>query len=706
MPVDFQRFSKAFSDIVLRKIPTAKDVKFFFNENQLKTSLNNKSVRELVSLFSAVCKNVSECRVYRDFLMVPFSLHDGTIAVALLSRLDPQFTQRVQEQWLDDVRHEMESEFLLLKQARVDGQTGLLNLSNLYSVLKNSPSGKPVQLTFVEILSRKSAYHLVANHLHKCGVALQNFIPDGAVLHHLGNCMFAIVFELFDGKSYSQFASSLITYLKREGFLRVHIGTSRSSLRDIDDLHAGSVRQLLDEAWTALRVAAKRGPFGFCSYELLAYPENHPLVRPEQKLIRRLRGLWCNSDRFCLVHFRSDNGNYPVNALVEPLLDTGIAIKSGDDLIVFLDQREGHNVLEWTKSIVLQCRDLDSSKTVSAGVACFPYVDFKKSTTLYNCRKALSHAAFFGNSGVALFDAVSLNITGDIYFSDGDFVKAVTEYKRGLKCDYANVNLHNSLGVAYTMMNKLSAAMACFENALELNQNSFMALYNIGLGELNDGRKETALFYYKSALDCTLEDDFDDQSFKSDLRRQIGILASETGDYQLALDYLIPWRENCTSDLKAESVAFSIGRSYHGLKKNIQAVEWLQRALQNNEFDDRAMHLLGKVYHEEGEGDEIALSLCQKSVELDPNNLLYRLELAHIQIHRGMISEAHINLKLCLKNKKLRTEAQLFLAQCCLEIGHYKRALNWFNKVEEEDGVHLKLYNSIKRRLKMMANSE
>jgi tetratricopeptide (TPR) repeat protein len=256
------------------------------------------------------------------------------------------------------------------------------------------------------------------------------------------------------------------------------------------------------------------------------------------------------------------------------------------------------------------------------------------------------------------------------------------------------------------MMNKLSAAMTCFENALELNENSFMALYNIGLGELNDGRNEAAVNYFERALDCVFEDDFDHRSLKSDLRRQIGILASETGDCQLALDYLIPWRESCVSDRQKGTVAFSIGRSYYGLKQNRHAVEWLQRALLNNEFDDRAMHLLGKVYHEEGEGDEIALSLCQKSVELDPNNLLYRLELAHIQIHRGMITEARNNLKLCLKNQELRAEAQLFLAQCCLENGHYKRALNWFKKVGAKDGERLSLYNSINQRLEMKGISD
>jgi tetratricopeptide (TPR) repeat protein len=698
--IDFQRFSRAFTDIVLRKIPTANDVKFIFNENQLKTSVRNESVNELVSLFSAVYKSVSECRIYHDFLMIPFSLLDETVAVALLSKLDPQFTQRVQDGWLHDVRLEIGGEFLLLKQARVDEQTGFLNLSNLYSLLGNPSAGKPVQLTLVEISSRKLSYRMIANHLYRCGLILQNFIPDGAIIHHLGNGMFAIVFELYDGKTYSQFASSLVTILKREGFFRVHIGTSCSNSGSFEDMHVMHARQLLDEAWTALRVAAKRGPFGFCDYGLLAYPENHALVRPEQNLILRLRGLWRNSDQFSIVHFRSDNANYPAAEIVGPLLGMEPALPSGDDLIVYLDRSEGHAALEWTKNVVLQCKDLDSRKSVSAGVACFPFSDFKKSTTPYNCRKALSHAAFFGKSGVALFDAVSLNITGDIYFSDGDFVKAVTEYKRGLKCDEGNVNLYNSLGVTFTMMNKSSSAKTCFEKALDLNENSFMALYNIGLGELNDDRKEEAASYFKRALGCVFGDDSDDQTLKSDLRRHIGILASETGDYQLALDYLVPWRESCVSDRQSETVTFNIGRSYYGLNQNRQAVKWLQRALQNDEFDDRAMHLLGKVYHEEGEGDEIALSLCQKSVELDPNNLLYRLELAHIQIHFGMISEARINLKPCLKNQNLRAEAQLFLVQCCLDMGHHKRALNWFKKVGGENKKRFKLYNNIRQHLK------
>jgi len=696
---DFLRFSHAFAKIVSRKIPTAKDVKFILNEKQLNDSLKKDGVKELVALFSFVRKNVSECGVYRDFLMIPFSLNDETIVVALLSQLDPLFIKRVTDEWLRDVKEEIALEFLLLKQARVDEQTGFLNLSNLYFLLDSLSVEKSVQLTLLELPSNKSSFQLAANHLYKCVSTLQTFIPDGAIIHHLGNGLFAIVFELHDGNDFSQFTTSLVAYLKREQFCRVHVGTSHSGLSDCRSMQVRSGRQLLDEAWTALHVAEKRGFFGFCDFSLLACPENHPLVRPKQNFVRRLRRLWKNSERFCLVHFRSDNVCYSVDEIVTPLLDMKIVVRSENDLLVYFDRGEGDTILKWTKNIVRLCRNIDSRKTVSAGVACFPYSDFKKSETLYNCRKALAHAAFFGNSGVALFDAVSLNISGDIYFSDGDFIKAVKEYKRGLKCDESDVNLHNSLGVTFAMMNKFSAAMACFENALEIDENNFMALYNVGLGELNNDQKKAAVSHFKKALNCEAEDGLDDNILRNDLKRQIGILSSETGDYQLALDYLFPWYESCLSKRQTERVIFYIGRSYYGLRQNRKAMEWLQRALQRNEYDDRAMYFLGKVYHEEGEGDDIALSLCRKSVELDPDNMEYRLGLARIQIECDMISDACENLKHCLKKRELRVEAQLLLAQCYLKTGRYKRAVNWFNKIGAEDGKYLKLYGHLKRHL-------
>jgi len=695
---DFKRFSQTFRHILLRKVPTAQNVIFIFNEEELKTLFGkDEGVDDLVALFRSVSNRSVEGRgIYHDYLMIPFDLTEETTVVALLSKVDPLFNKRVGDDWLSDVRNEVRDHFLLLKQARIDDQTGLYNISNLYSILGNPLVTQPTQLLVVEIPGRSGSFQLIAGHLHRCVLALQTCIPDGAIIHYLGKFVFAVVIEFLGENDQSRLANALVVYLKREGFSRIHVGTSCREKNDGDNIIIKTGRQLLDEAWTALRVAAKRGPIGFCDFGLLAYPEKHPLLRPDNNLIRRLRRLWRESEQFCLVHFRGDDPRFSADEIVKPHLKKGTIVASGTDLLVYFEGEKGDTILDWTETIVRHCKDIDGNKTVSAGVSRFPYGDFKKSEIPFNCIKALTHAAFFGNAGVALFDAVSLNISGDIYFSDGDLVKAVKEYKRGLKCDESDINLHNSLGVTLAMMSRFDEAENCFKETLELDDKNFMALYNLGLGELNSNRREKALTYFKRALACEVEEGIDDPVLENDLKRQIGILASETGDYQMALDYLLPWHQSCEVTQLAEGVAYSIGKSYYGLCQTRKAMEWLQRALRNYEYDDRAMHLLGQVYFEEGEGDDISLSLCQKSAELDPDNRMYRLDLAKIQLHCNMMPEAIGNLKQSLKSPELRTESQLFLAQSYLKIGHHRRALNWFNKVESANGTNSDVYDNLK----------
>ena len=699
---DFKQFSQTFRHILLRKVPTAQDVRFIFNEEELKIFFGEgEDVDDLVALFRSVSNRSVEGRgIYHDYLMIPFDLTEETTVVALLSKVDPLFNKRVGDDWLSDVLNEVRDHFLLLKQARIDDQTGLFNSSNLYSILDNPLATQPVQLLVVEIPGRGGSFQPAVSHLHKCVLSLQTCVPDGGIIHYLGNFVFAVLIEFQSENDKSKLANSLVTYFKREGFSRIHVGTSCRDRTDSDCVSGKTGRQLIDEAWTASRVATKRGPFSFCDFGLLAYPEQHPLVRPDNNLIRRLRRLWHESEHFCLVHFRSDDALYSADQIVRPHLKEGTIVASETDLLVYFEGGNGDTVLEWTENIVRHCRDIDGNKTVSAGVSCFPYSDFKKSEIPHNCLKAIAHAAFFGNAGVALFDAVSLNISGDIYFSDGDLVKAVKEYKRGLKCDEVNVNLHNSLGVTLAMMGKFASAENCFEEALKLDEKSFMALYNLGLGELDSDRKEKAMAYFKRALACAVEEGIDESLLENDLKRQIGILASETGDWQTALDYLLSWHQTCKVTHPAEGVAYYIGKSYFALCQPMKAMEWLQRALRSYEYDDRAMHLLGRVYFEEGEGNEIALSLCQKSTELDPRNRLYRLDLAKIQINCKMFSEALANLKQSLKSPELRVESQLYLAKCSMKISHYKRALNWFNKVGVDNGIHSNLYNNIKHDLR------
>ena len=64
-------------------------------------------------------------------------------------------------------------------------------------------------------------------------------------------------------------------------------------------------------------------------------------------------------------------------------------------------------------------------ETVSMGCARYPMINFSKAQVFENARKAIDHAAFFGPGSRVAFDAVSLNISGDNRYQEGDMPGAI-----------------------------------------------------------------------------------------------------------------------------------------------------------------------------------------------------------------------------------------------------------------------------------------
>lgn len=684
---DFSRFSQSFAEILKKHLPTVKEVHFANASGNISdSSANDQLSNDRMALFEALRRGEKTFAVHSASLMLPFAVKDQPAIIAIVEGADPVFLGKVSEDWLAETRVDVEREFILLKEARIDVQTGLLNLWNLYSLLEARRQTSGLQLILIEIPPKRMSFRYVVRHSQKCATLLLNFFQGDSVLHSIGPSTFALVLPCCEGDSKTEVESALVAYLKREGCHKVHIGSSLLRTEEIGDKTKTEERNLLNEAWTALRHAERRGPFSFCDYNLLAHPENHPLLQPEGNIVRRMSKLWRQSPEFSLVHFHSLNSAYSAKDIILPLLDRGNPMTTNQDVLVYLDGFDAAAALSWTREVIRLSKDAVPDCQVSAGVSCYPWSDFRKTEMPLNCRKALLHASFFGESSAVVFDSVSLNISGDIYFGDGDLAKAVHEYKRGLKFDWKNVNLHNSLGVALAMMDKLVTAMQSFENALAIDNHNFMALYNLGLSEQALGRKREAFEYLEKALSHYDEEEAG-LSLVDDLKLQLGMLAVDLEKYHRALDYLEIWLKNNEKTPRAGRALYHIGKAHCGVGNNRQAMIELQRALQFNEFDDRAMDLLGTLYFKEGEGDEIALSLLGKSVELEPGNVFYRCNLAEVQLQCGMLVEARKNLYRCLKDKRVRTKAQVLLGRSYARSGLHRRAESWFLKALKQDDL-------------------
>lgn len=654
-----------------------------------KVSQTYSHPQAFVSAFTTV--QTGEKRVVKgiDFLMFSFEVGSDDRVVTVISEADTLFLEKVSEDWLLDTLTVTERDFLLLKQGWVDPQTGLLNISHLIHLLDTIPEEDRLHIVLIELPPQRSSYYHALRHKKKCTSDLRNLLRHGSSsLHYLGHSTFAMVFTKADAVQSTDIEKGLVPFLRNRGLRRVHVGTSSMVITSEDQYP--SARRVLDEAWTALRHASRKGPYSYSDYAHLAHPENHLLAPPPPGLTRRIAGVTRSLGMFSLVLVHSDDKSCAARTFLTEHIGDPRVFFYGDDILVLLDTKGPEEAVDFVSELQQRLRQVDGLPTVSAGIACYPCADFKKSAMLQNCRKALLHAAYFGPSSAAVFDAVSLNVSGDIYFSDGDLAKAVGEYRKGLQCDSSSVNLHNSLGVTLAMMNKPAAAMRSFEEALGLEKNNFMALYNLGLAEAARNNKDKALDLLEKAYD-NFDHEEGESATLNDLRLQMGELAADTGRNNDALIYLSAWRDELGDATQLGRSCYHLGKALLWLEKRREAMVELQRALHYNEYDDRAMHLLSLAYFLEGEGDEVALSLCRKSVELEPLNDDYRLLLAEILIQCGDTEEAKEHLYRCLRKKHCRPEAQLLFCRLYRQKGDLKRAETWLEKLVGQKGMRPEL---------------
>jgi tetratricopeptide (TPR) repeat protein len=267
--------------------------------------------------------------------------------------------------------------------------------------------------------------------------------------------------------------------------------------------------------------------------------------------------------------------------------------------------------------------------SVSIGVASYPTIDFGKMDIFDNAGKALTHASFFGANSAVLFDAVSLNISGDELYQKGDVPGAIRELKKALKLDPQNVNVLNSLGVCYGVEGELEKALEAFREAARIDPREVMALYNAGY--VHDMLKQTedALKWYQKA-EATGEDVFE-------VIFQLGKLYLDRGDLDAAKTYL----EKAVR-LQPESwvATLHLGECCEALHLTDEAVVHYETTIKKNPTDACALSALGFLYDKKAENPEISTLFCEKAVEMSPENGLFQFRLGKVYFRQDQPEKA------------------------------------------------------------------
>lgn len=633
-------------------------------------------------------------------LFLPLWNEEELVGVAVVRTDDEAGTfHRHSHAALQEASRRISRELALLQDWATEPVTGLLNGRCFHEELclltgeADNGAGRaavPFLLVLLDVFPEHRDAEQGLHYIAKAAGYLEALVGHYSPLYHFGAGVFAMLWRDADLEKAMPQAEAVLRWLKREEFGPVRIGIADCGVNSgtesdfpVDPQGCGA-ETMLDQAWQALRRARTRGAYALCTYASLVDPRLRQLTAVDPAVLQQLQHLWQGCFRFTLALLRRD-GEQPETSpasrfskKVLALAGQGVRVVpvSGHEAFVLLDGADPDVVRAWATNFQRLAQEATGA-TFSVGLACHPCPGFRKMDMPVNARKALVHAAFFGPGSHALFDAVSCNISGDVFYNGGDPIGAIREYRRGLALDQTNVNILNSLGVAYAQMNQARSAIRSFEAALAHAPDNFMALFNLGFVFLGQGDEGRAISSFAEALVM------DSEHF--DLLLQLGRLYCRAGRHEEAL----PLLEKAAAlqdgkelgDVVQGAVQRYLGEVHLALGHNREAMAHLERATALNPHDAGAMSRLGQLYMTEGQGNEIALSLCRQAVELeaaDPENW-YRY--GQVQFALDDPVGAVAALRQSLRRDRLDVKAALLLAQVYEKTGRPGPARRLLEKV-------------------------
>jgi tetratricopeptide (TPR) repeat protein len=267
--------------------------------------------------------------------------------------------------------------------------------------------------------------------------------------------------------------------------------------------------------------------------------------------------------------------------------------------------------------------------SVSAGIAEYPTLSYQPAEMLTNALKALDHAAFFGSGSTAVFDTVSLNISGDRLFDKGDIEGSISEFQLALKLNPSNINVHNSLGVCYGLTGEYEKAKVEFKSAIKLKAKAVMPWYNLGFTSMLAGDRHKALDLFLKAN--TMDQNIFEVAF------QTGRLLMEMDKPESGKKFL-----EHAAELEPESGAVFryLGECYTASGDVDAAISAYKKAIKHNPSDAASLSAMGCLFDEREENPEIALMFCQESVRLSPENGLFRYRLGQLYLKENRLTDA------------------------------------------------------------------
>lgn len=196
-------------------------------------------------------------------------------------------------------------------------------------------------------------------------------------------------------------------------------------------------------------------------------------------------------------------------------------------------------------------------------------------------------------------------------------------------------------------------------------------LYTEGMKLLHEGNSNGAIVFFRNALDK-------DQNHL-DARHQLARAYLLIGKYQLAEKEL---QKVMRLNPSQPEVQLELAKVYNAQQKPDQAISQAKGYLATNPDSADALESLGIAYSLKNE-PQLAETFFLRSLQLNPEKITVKLELAALNIRQGKAVEAKKMLEDVLKDNIQHSRAQYLLADAEITLGQKDKALAIYKKLTE-----------------------
>lgn len=270
----------------------------------------------------------------------------------------------------------------------------------------------------------------------------------------------------------------------------------------------------------------------------------------------------------------------------------------------------------------------------------------------------------------------------------GKYQTAIETIKKAINLNNKPAQFYNILGNAHKNIEQYDEAISAFNHAIASSPTDFFAWHNLGVTYRISGKPEKAINCYKKVttagasipefhfnLGCAYYDLGDLKHAEISLKQAIQLRPNYVMAHE-AINNLY-WENSQKSEFlqsynlymknnqqPSEPMYFSHAAQLILSKRLPEATEVLQSAIQR--YGDKAnfCHALATIYIKEGINQSDSVKLIQNAINIDPNNIRYRIDMANILIRQEEYLEALKHLDSALDFAPLNQEIWAYKGIC------------------------------------------